>query len=109
MSSENDKRKISRVEFSRGIPVRIAGIDGTWTRNCLMRDASDQGAKLTLKQSVQGLALKEFFLILSTTGAPFRHCEVAWINGSEMGVRFVKTAAKEPARKPINPVDSNRP
>ncbi len=85
-----EKRRNQRVVFSRGIPVRVVAIDGTWTRNCLMMDASNDGAKLKLTQSVEGLQLKEFFLLLSTTGSSFRRCELAWMNGVEMGVRFIE-------------------
>jgi hypothetical protein len=52
-------------------------------------DAAVGGAKLTTKQSLEGLDLREFFLALSTTGAAFRRCELVWLNGNEMGVRFL--------------------
>lgn len=94
-----EKRGERRVIFSRGIPVRIVAIDGTWSRDCQMLDASDSGAKLILTQSIEGLRLKEFFLVLSTTGTSFRRCELAWINGNDMGVRFVA--------KPISSNGSN--
>ena len=81
---------MSRVVFSRGIPVRLVAIDGSWTRHCLLMDASDDGAKLTLTNSVEGLRLKEFFLLLSTTGSSYRRCELAWMNGDDMGIRFIE-------------------
>jgi PilZ domain len=83
------KRKARRVEFSSGIPVRIVAVDGTWRRDCLMMDAADGGAKLTVKQPVEGLDLKEFFLVLSTTGSAYRRCELVWLNGDQLGVRFL--------------------
>tara|TARA_A200000159_G_scaffold140000_1_gene141860 strand:+ start:531 stop:740 length:210 start_codon:yes stop_codon:yes gene_type:complete len=55
-----------------------------------MMDASNDGAKFTLAQSVDGLQLKEFFLLLSATGSSFRRCQLAWINGDDMGVRFIE-------------------
>jgi hypothetical protein len=55
-----------------------------------MMDASNDGAKLTLAQPVEGLQVKEFFLLLSTTGSSFRRCELVWINGNDMGVRFIE-------------------
>ena len=93
-----DKRTSPRVEFSSAIPVRILAIDGTWSRDCLMLDVANEGAKLLLQQSVGGLNLKEFLLALSTTGSSFRHCELAWLNGNEIGVRFVqkKTNVSKP-------------
>lgn len=90
MSLTPEKRNKQRVVFSRGIPVRVVAIDGTWTRHCLMMDASNDGAKLTLAQPVEGLQVKEFFLLLSTTGSSFRRCELVWINGNDMGVRFIE-------------------
>ena len=85
-----DQRKTGRVAFAKGMPARIIAIDGTWSRDCLMLDAGDSGAKLEFKASIAGLNLKEFFLQLSTSGV-FRRCEVAWLNGQQIGVHFVKT------------------
>jgi hypothetical protein len=55
-----------------------------------MLDASDHGAKLILPQSVESLQLRQFFLKLSTTGSSFRRCELAWMNGDQLGVRFIE-------------------
>jgi len=30
---------------------------------------------------MQGLALKEFFLLLSSTGLAYRRCRLDWVNG----------------------------
>jgi PilZ domain len=99
MSVGTEKRSNQRVTFSRGVPVRVVAIDGTWTRHCLMMDASNDGAKLTLAQSVEGLQLKEFFLLLSTMGSSFRRCELAWINGDDMGVRITEKPSSKPKKK----------
>jgi hypothetical protein len=85
-----DQRKTGRVTFTQGMPARIIAIDGTWSRDCLVLDAGDAGAKLEFKVSIGELDLKEFFLQLSTSGV-FRRCELAWINGDQIGVHFVKT------------------
>ncbi len=79
-----------RVVFERGIPAHMMGIDGTWRRDCIMEDVSETGAKLTVEGSVQGLHLKEFFLLLSSTGLAYRRCELAWVNGDQIGVNFLK-------------------
>ena len=92
MSSGTERRGKQRVVFSRAMPVRIQGIDGTWSRQCSMLDVSEQGAKLLVNEPLEALNLKEFFLVLSTTGAAFRRCELAWINGDEMGVNFLEKA-----------------
>ncbi len=66
-------------------------IDGTWRRSCTMEDVSESGARLTVVDgSVQGLALKEFSLLLSSTGLAYRRCELAWVNGDQLGVHFLK-------------------
>ena len=87
-----ERRKGDRVTFERGIPAHMMGIDGTWRRDCVMEDVSETGAKLTIEGSVEGLHLKEFFLLLSSTGLAYRRCELAWVNGDQIGVTFLKHA-----------------
>lgn len=88
-------RKARRVAFERGYDVHIMAIDGTWRRSCKIKDISDTGAKLNLESSLDGLQLKEFFLVLSSTGLAFRRCELAWVNGEEMGVYFIRPGEKK--------------
>ncbi len=85
----------TRVTFERGIPAHMMGIDGTWRRSCIMEDVSETGAKLTVEGSVQGLNLKEFFLLLSSTGLAYRRCELSWINGEQIGVNFLQQGDKK--------------
>ena len=89
------RRKGERVTFERGIPAHMMGIDGTWRRDCTMEDVSETGAKLTVEGSVEGLHLKEFFLLLSSTGLAYRRCELAWVNGDQIGVNFLKQGDKK--------------
>ena len=72
-------------------------IDGTWRRTCKMLDVSSTGARLLVEGSIEGLQLKEFFLLLSSTGLAYRRCEMVRVNGEEMGVTFIeeKKAPKE--------------
>ena len=67
--SEDDKGP-ERVTFSRGYDVCIMAIDGTWRRDCQLNAISDTDAILTVEGSIQGLNLKEFFLLLSSTDWP---------------------------------------
>ena len=60
----SERSKGDRVVFERGIPAHMMGIDGTWRRDCTVEDISETGAKLTIEGSVEGLHLKEFFLLL---------------------------------------------
>jgi hypothetical protein len=82
-------RKSERVDFERGIPVYIMGIDGTWRRDCMMIDVSQTGARLQVEGSFEGLDLKEFFLLLSSTGVAFRRCQMVRVAGEEIGVKFL--------------------
>ena len=84
-----ERRKGERVTFERGIAAHMMGIDGTWRRDCKMEDVSESGAKLTVEGSVEGLHLKEFFLLLSSTGLAYRRCELVRVNGAEINVQFL--------------------
>lgn len=95
MAAKADQRVNNRVVFERGVPAQMMGIDGTWRRDCTMEDVSDTGAKLTIDGSVEGLHLKEFFLLLSSTGLAYRRCELAWVNGDQIGVNFLKVGEKK--------------
>src|SRR5258707_15088504 len=86
----DDAKGLERVTFSRGYGVCIMGIDGTWRRDCLLNAISDNDAILTVDGSIKGLNLKEFFLLLSSTGLAYRRCELVRVNGSEMDVQFLK-------------------
>jgi PilZ domain len=78
-----------RIDFECGIDVHLVAIDGTWRRDCKMSDVSEDGVKLTLNGPMEGLDLKEFFLLLSSTGRAYRRCELAWVNGDQVGLTFV--------------------
>lgn len=90
-----ESRKARRVMFERGYAANMMAIDGTWRRPCTMQDVSETGARLTVEGSVEGLALKEFFLLLSTMGKAYRRCELAWVNGNEVGVYFLRPGDKK--------------
>ena len=91
----SERRSGERVTFERGFAAHMMGIDGTWRRNCIMEDVSETGAKLTVEGSVEGLNLKEFFLLLSSTGLAYRRCELSWVNGDQIGVSFLKQVDKK--------------
>jgi hypothetical protein len=94
-----ERRSGERVTFERGFAAHMMGIDGTWRRNCVMEDVSETGAKLTVEGSVNGLNLKEFFLLLSSTGLAYRRCELSWVNGDQIGVTFLKQVDKKKKAK----------
>jgi len=86
----DDYKGLERVTFSRGYGVCIMGIDGTWRRDCFLNAISDSDAVITVEGSIQGLNLKEFFLLLSSTGLAYRRCELVRVNGTEIDVQFLK-------------------
>jgi SHS2 domain-containing protein len=77
-----------RVTFGRGYNVWIMGIDGTWRRNCVLTAVSANDAELTLETN-----LKEFFLLLSSTGLAYRRCELVKVNGAQIDIRFISAKA----------------
>lgn len=95
-------RSQTRVVFERGIKAHIMGIDGTWRRGCTMVDISETSVRLTVEGSLTDLNLKEFFLMLSFNGAVHRRCELHWINGSDIGAKFITHVPAEKKKpKPV--------
>jgi hypothetical protein len=92
-------RKSERVDFERGIRVYMMGIDGTWRRDCLMIDVSQTGARLCVGGSLQGLDLREFFLLLSSTGLAYRRCRMVRLDGDQIGIEFVRPAKAASKKK----------
>ena len=88
MSSWNN-RKSDRVQFQRGFPANLMGVDGTWSRVCRLLDVSSTGARLEIEGTTEVLRAKEFFLVLSSTGLAFRRCEMVWMDGTTVGIRFL--------------------
>jgi PilZ domain len=82
-------RKSARVNFERGVDVFIMGIDGTWRRSCVMFDVSQTGARLHVDNSIEGLDLREFFLLLSSTGLAYRRCKLVRVDGDQIGIEFL--------------------
>lgn len=90
-----ERNKDGRVVFERGIRAQMMAIDGTWRRPCLLEDVSEFGGKLTIEGAVEGLNLKEFFLVLSSTGLAYRRCALSWVNGDQIGVSFLRHDKKK--------------
>jgi hypothetical protein len=90
-----DRLEDPGVSFEHGIDVYLMAIDGTWRRDCVMQEASDSGARLLVRGSIEGLNLKEFFLLLSSTGLAYRRCALSWVNGEQIGAKFMKRVGKK--------------
>src|SRR3979411_1332767 len=91
----DDNKASERVAFSHGYGVCSRGIEGAWRRDCVLNAISDTDAILTVEGSIQGLNLKEFFLLLSSTGLAYRRCELVRVNGTEIDVQFLKGKNKK--------------
>jgi hypothetical protein len=87
--------KYKRVVFERGQPATIMAIDGTWGKPCTLLDVSDGGATLSVDSPLEGLRMSEFFLVLSSVGKAYRRCQLAWVNGNQLGVEFLKRGRKK--------------
>jgi hypothetical protein len=85
-----EQRRHQRVVFQKGFDANMMAIDGTWRRPCILKDVSESGARLIMESSIEGLPLREFFLLLSSSGLAYRRCELAWVNGDQIGVNFLK-------------------
>lgn len=87
--SQGEKRAGPRVRFDHDRPAQMMAIDGTWRRDCVIEDVGEGGARLSVGDTITGLQLTEFFLVLSSTGLAYRHCRLAWVNGDQIGVSFL--------------------
>ena len=101
MKGEN--RGALRVRFEHAHPVNLMGVDGTWRRSCVLLDVSQSGAKLEIEGSPDVLRAREFFLLLSSTGLAFRRCELVWVDGTQVGVKFTNPADKRGRKTAASP------
>ncbi len=102
MSNWNN-RKADRVQFQRAFQANLMGVDGTWRRGCNLVDVSSTGARLEIDGTIDVLKAKEFFLVLSSTGLAFRRCELIWVDGATVGIRFLANdkPVKKGSRRPL--------
>ena len=89
----------TRVRFEHGLPAHMMAIDGTWRRDCVVNDVTEMEATLTVNTSIEGLQVKEFFLLLSSTGLAYRRCSLEWVNGDQIGVAFLRQKDKKKAAR----------
>ena len=88
-----------RVTLEEPVPAQMMAIDGTWRRPCTIKDVSDASATLLMENSIGGLALKELFLLLSSTGLAYRRCQLDGVNGAEIAVSFLRHKNKPTTSK----------
>jgi hypothetical protein len=90
MSSPAEKRRSLRRPID--YPAYIDSGDGSPPRVCLLCDASQDGAQLTV--SDPDSVPDRFILALSADGAARRRCKVAWRTKTQVGVEFLKEPKK---------------
>lgn len=86
---QKERRRVPRVNFARGISVKVLTIDGTSQADCEMLDVSDIGVALQFSVHPAALGLKEFFLVLSSVGSAHRRCQMIWTENYRMGAAFI--------------------
>jgi len=84
----------------------------TERRDRMMIDVSQTGERLLIEGSLEGLDLKELFLLLSSTGLAYRRCRLVRVAGDQIGVEFLArdTLTKKKAlkkRSPDRPFESD--
>lgn len=98
--AKEDEQEARSVTFEKPLAANMMGIDGTWRRSCRVLEISESGAILQVEQSIEGLALNEFFLLLSSTGLAYRRCQLAKVNGDEVEVNFLRSKRKAQDERP---------
>lgn len=86
---KKEKRGSCRVTFSRGVVAQLIATDRTWFRSSKVNDICSEAARIQVAESIESLALDEFFLSLLSSGLIYRRCKIAWVTGRELGVNFL--------------------
>jgi len=94
MADQEQRREYIRKSMS--YRAHIAADDGSWIYPCEIFDVSVGGARLAIYCPVETPLPRQFILKLSETGQSNRHCALAWRNGNEIGVRFVRPVHPAP-------------
>jgi hypothetical protein len=87
--AEHEQRR-EHVRKSMSYRARIVADDGTWMYPCEIFDVSVGGARLAIYCPPQAPLPHQFLLQLSEINQTSRYCELAWRQGNEIGVRFVR-------------------
>src|SRR5215203_1449734 len=89
-----DNRKAARKPLH--YPVAIEMGEGEATQLCMLSDASDTGARLTLEYP--DAVLESFTMRLSQDGRIKRQCHVVWRSEHQIGLEFIK---EPPVEQPV--------
>jgi hypothetical protein len=86
LSAQPNRRLAPRRRVFKGAKISFWGLRATI--DCVVRDISETGARLSVESSV---GIPETFH-LSFDGAPMRSCRLVWRKASQIGVTFVASA-----------------
>jgi hypothetical protein len=89
---DGEKRAARRKHLH--YPARIVAGEDTPLVPCILTDISETGVRVSLQGEGAGELPETVVLLLSPTGVK-RRCRVAWREGNEVGMEFVK-AKPEP-------------
>jgi len=91
MAREKRKRLRRYLEYRAHIDFG----DGSPFRACVLADVSETGARLTL--DAPGVMPTQFMLLLAAgAGKVRRRCDVVWMSGRQLGVRFLPPSDEPP-------------
>jgi hypothetical protein len=89
-----ERRTTSRKMISQ--PAGLYHPDGKPICDCTLRDISEYGARLKIREETAAHDTKippTFILAISKSGNVFRRCEVIWRTEDEVGVKFSRSAS----------------
>lgn len=86
-------RRERRVAFRGGVPAQLVGADRSWRLSCRVFDISRSGAKVVLPGRLpEKSSITEFHLEFCPSVA--RRCRLARLDGTCLGVQFVRMPAE---------------
>lgn len=96
----DERRRAARHKsFLRGC---IQFNNGRNTADCLIRDISLYGARVTFSDAITTPDVVDIYI--PQKEQTYR-CHVIWRHGSELGVEFAQAAAAAPVDHPVDPAD----
>ena len=93
---DNHEQRREHIRRSLSYSAHIVAGDASWVYPCEIFDVSAGGAKLAIYCPPQTPLARQFFLQLSEISQANRYCEVAWRQGNEIGVRFIRAPHPAP-------------
>ena len=102
--NENKRKHVRR---SLSYPARIDTGDGSPPRECLLNDASEEGAQIAVAAPKE--LPDSFTLILGFDGTARRRCRVMWRSETRIGVKFIRDPSQAKAKSVVSTVADDAP